>query len=70
MKTTDDAHGRSHNSETKIFFICFVLGHHAPEPHYSHPPAQYHHQEPVHHSTPHSGFGSGFQFPKGFGTDF
>jgi len=51
--------------------------HHAPEPHYSHPPAQYHHQEPVHHSTPHhahgashGGFGSGFQFPKGFGNDF
>ena len=59
-----------------IHLFYYFLGHHAPEPHYSHPPAQYHHTEPAHHISGHShhspsaGFGSGFSFPKGFGGDF
>ena len=50
------------------------------EPHYYHssppPPAQYHHPAPVHQEPAYgsthggSGFGGGFSFPKGFGSEF
>jgi len=45
--------------------------HHHPEPAYHHPEPEYHHPEPAynHHHEP-AHFGSGFEFPKGFGSGF